>query len=147
MAQRFAYPIAMQPQPEGVLLVTCPDLPEFGTEGDDLTDALVQGGDCLSLCLAVRIRLGESIPMPSPRRGRPVVVPEALIAAKAALYLTMREQGLSIVALAARLRCAETTVRRMLNPDHGTRIERLEAALAVLGRRRVVHTYPLSRRH
>ena len=97
-----------------------------------------KGNDCVSECLAGRIRRHEPILMPSPARGRPVVVPEALIAAKAALYLTMREQGLSKVALAARLGLGESEVRRMLDPRHGTKIERLEAALAQLGQRLVV---------
>lgn len=43
MARRFAYPVELEPTPGGVLVVTCPDLPEFVTQGDDVADAIEQG--------------------------------------------------------------------------------------------------------
>jgi antitoxin HicB len=60
------------------------------------------------------------------------------MAAKVALYTAMREAGTSNVALAARLGCVESEVRRMLDPKHPTKIGRLEQALAALGRRVIV---------
>ncbi len=60
------------------------------------------------------------------------------IAGKLALYLAMREQGISNSALARRLGVRETVVRRMLDPDHETRSEKLQAALDALGKRIVV---------
>ena len=73
-----------------------------------------------------------------PSGARIVSSPGALIAAKAALYLAMREAGLSNVALARRLGCQETEVRRLLSPRHNSKIGRLEQALAALGKRLVV---------
>jgi antitoxin HicB len=57
------------------------------------------------------------------------------MAAKAALYITMRETGTNNTALAAKMGLAETEIRRMLDPRHATKIGRLEDALALLGRR------------
>ncbi len=50
----------------------------------------------------------------------------------------MRERGISNTALAKRLGVTETVVRRMLNPKYGTKPEKIQAALAVLGKRIVV---------
>jgi antitoxin HicB len=60
------------------------------------------------------------------------------IAAKFALSRAMRERGLSNVDVAQRLGVTETVVRRMLDPDHTTSPEKLQAALARLGKRLVV---------
>ena len=50
----------------------------------------------------------------------------------------MRDQGVTNSELARRLGVRETVVRRMLDPDHETRSEKLQTALAVLGKRIVV---------
>jgi antitoxin HicB len=60
------------------------------------------------------------------------------VAGKLALYLTMREQKITNSDLARRLGVRETVVRRMLDPDHATKSEKLQAALSVLGKRMVV---------
>ena len=60
------------------------------------------------------------------------------MAAKASLYLTMREQGVSRSELARRLAIDEKEVRRMLDPLHATKLPRIEQALAALGCRLVV---------
>jgi antitoxin HicB len=50
----------------------------------------------------------------------------------------MIEQGINNSELARRLGVRETVVRRMLDPDHETKSEKLQAALEVLGKRIVV---------
>jgi len=55
-----------------------------------------------------------------------------------ALYLAMKEQGVNNSELARRLKVRETVVRRMLNPDHATKPERLQTALAALGKHLVI---------
>ena len=54
--------------------------------------------------------------------------------ARATDYLVMRERGITRVELARRLRIDEKEARRMFDPHHATKAERLEQALAVLGR-------------
>jgi antitoxin HicB len=58
-----------------------------------------------------------------------------LVAAKLALYEAMREQGVDADDLAARLRMAEPAVRRLLDLDHRSHIDQVEAALRCLGKR------------
>lgn len=55
------------------------------------------------------------------------------VAAKLALYQAMQQQRVSNMELARRLGVTEAVVRRLVDPDHASRIERLEAALATLG--------------
>jgi len=49
-----------------------------------------------------------------------------------------RASGLARVALAARTGKQETEVRRMLDPDHTTKLANMEAGLRVLGKQLVV---------
>jgi antitoxin HicB len=115
------------------------DLPEALTGGDDLEDSLAQASDCLAEALAGRMRRGDAIPAPSAvKRGQhPIGVP-LYLAPKLALYLAMREQATPNTALAARLGVSETVVRRMLDPKHNTKPEKIQAALNALGKRIVV---------
>jgi antitoxin HicB len=136
----FTYPATLKPDREsGGFTVTFRDLPEAVTQGEDVAEAIAQASDCLEEAFAGRIRLEESIPEPSrTRKGEyPVPVP-VLMAAKAALFLAMKEAGLTKVELAKRLKCDEKEVRRMLHPRHKSRIDRIEAALEALGKQLIV---------
>jgi antitoxin HicB len=119
--------------------VRFPDVPEALTGGDDLDDTLTQAADCLAEAIAGRIRRGDDIPKPSkPKRGQRLIGVPLYLAPKLALYLAMREHGMRNTALAKRLGVSETVVRRMLDPKHDTKPERIQAALAALGKRIVV---------
>jgi antitoxin HicB len=72
------------------------------------------------------------------KRGQRLLPVALWIAGKLALYLAMREQRITNSDLARRLGVRETVIRRMLDPDHATKTEKLEAALAALGKRIVV---------
>jgi antitoxin HicB len=133
----FSYPVVLtEDDTEGGFVVSFPDLPEAITQGDDAAEALSQAADALEEAVAGRIRRGDEIPAPSrPRPGQPVVPVPAQTAVKAALYLALRESGLSKVELAARLGCDEKEVRRLLDPRHPSKLPRFQAALAALGKR------------
>jgi antitoxin HicB len=119
--------------------VRFPDIPEALTGGDDLEETRVQASDCLAEAIAGRIVRGEAIPEPSrPKRGHKSVSVPLYLAPKLALYLAMREAGLRNTHLARRLRVSETVVRRMLDPKHNTKPERIQHALAALGKRIVI---------
>lgn len=119
--------------------VRFPDLPEALTGGKNLTDTLIQAADCLAEAIAGRITRGDPIPQPTRlKRGQhPISVP-LYLAPKLALYLAMRECGMRNTEMAERLGISETVVRRMLNPKHNTKPERIQAALAELGKRIVI---------
>jgi antitoxin HicB len=60
------------------------------------------------------------------------------MAAKAALYMAMKEAGIANVQLARKLGCDEKEVRRILDPRHPTKLPRIQEALDVLGKRLVL---------
>jgi antitoxin HicB len=55
-----------------------------------------------------------------------------------ALYLAMRDQGAGNSELARRLGLHERVVRRMLDPEHATKAEKIQAALAALSKQMTV---------
>ena len=67
---RLAYPVSLEPQRDGTVLVSFPDIPEALTEGDMDEDALSEAEDCLIAALGGYIELRRSVPKPSPARGR-----------------------------------------------------------------------------
>ena len=135
MLTRFLYPVDLIPQDDGGFVVIFPDIPEALTEGDDRADALAEASDCLAEALAGRIRSKKKFPTPSPAHDRPLVGPDPVIAAKAALYQTLAEAGITQVELGRRMGVSEVEVRRLLDPRHNSKIGRLDGALAALGKR------------
>jgi antitoxin HicB len=134
------YPASFLPEENGKgFHVRFPDLPEALTGGADLDETMVEAADCLAEAIAGRIVRGDAIPTPSKlKRGQhPVSVP-LYLAPKLALYLAMREGEMRNTELAKRLGVSETVVRRMLDPKHDTKPEKIQAALAALGKRIVV---------
>jgi len=136
----FAYPARFEcGDKPGVLVISFRDVPEAITQGKGEKDALWQASDCLEEAIAGRIAGGREIPKASraARAERLIPVP-APMAAKAALYLAMREAGITNVQLARKLGCDEKEVRRMLDPRHPTKLPRIKEALDVFGKRLVV---------
>jgi antitoxin HicB len=104
-----SYPASFLPEDNGKgFHVRFPDLPEALTGGDDL------------------------------ERGQHLIGVPLYLAPKLALYLAMRERRIPNTELAKRLGVSETVVRRMLNPKHDTKPEKIQAALVALGKRIVV---------
>jgi antitoxin HicB len=135
----FSYPATFRPDEDGRRVVSFPDFPEAHTDGKDLQEAIEEAIDCLGSVIAFRIAGKAEIPAPSPlKRGQRLVLVPLWIAGKLALYLSMRERGTTNCELARRLGVRETVVRRMLDPDHDTKSEKLQAALEALGKRIVV---------
>lgn len=135
--RQFAYAVKLTlDKDDGGYVVTCRDLPEAITQGETIEEALIEAADCLEEAIAARIDDGRDIPMPSEsRRGeRAVSVPPSM-AFKAAVYLAVREAGISNSEFARRMHLDEKEARRILDPHHPTKLPRIEAALSALGRR------------
>ena len=138
--RNFVYPALLTPDEQGGgFVVTFPDVPEAITQGGDVPDALQQAADCLEEAIAGRIRREACLPEASPTGPDcyPIPLP-AQTAAKAALYLAIRQTGMTPVETAAHLCCDEKEIRRLLDPRHTSKLSRLEAALAALGQQLVV---------
>ena len=130
---RYAYPYVVQSEPEGRFFISFPDVPEALTGADAEADVPGMARDALVAALSFYTDAGRPLPAPSP--GLPVAEVPVLVALKLALHDAMLAGGVSNVALAKRLDMDEKSVRRMRDPLQGTRVDGLEAALRVLGRR------------
>jgi len=139
---RYVYPAKLQAHRDTVI-VSFRDFPEAVTEGHNRVEALAEAIDCLDTALLFRIK--EQAPVPAPSRPKPgeVLVPASpSIAAKVAFARAFAEAGITRVALAARLGLRETEVRRMLDPNHGTKLERLNDGMRALGRQFIMADQP-----
>lgn len=128
----LAYPIKLRPD-NGSLLVTSPDFPELTTFGNDEDDALAHAADALEEAIAGRIAAKEDVPSPS--RGRRLVRLPTQTSLKVFIYQEMRRQGVSKAELARRLSWHAPQVDRLLDLNHASRLDQIDAAFDVLGAR------------
>ncbi len=131
----FAYPAKFSAGSDGRVLAEFIDLPRVATDGKDEREAMAEAIDALGSDLSSRLSRHEDIPSPSaPKRSQRLVPVPLWLAPKLGLYLAMRDQHVSNLGLARRLGVDEKVVRRMLDPKHATRPQRIQAALATLGK-------------
>jgi antitoxin HicB len=72
------------------------------------------------------------------KRGYRMVPVPLWLAPKLALYVAMRDQQVNNSELAWRLGVHERVVRRMMDPQHATKAEKIQAAPGVLGKHMTV---------
>jgi antitoxin HicB len=134
------YPVKLTKDSDGSVLVSFRDVPEAHTFGADREEALARAVDALETALAMYVEDGKDLPIPRrPARGQRTVRPSALAAIKLAVYAAMRQEGIRKTDLARRLGWHLPQVDRLLDLDHASRLDQVEAALAALGRRLVVN--------
>jgi antitoxin HicB len=132
------YKVILTPDDNGAVLVTCPDLPEITTFGEDAEDALHRASDAIEEGLAARISRREEIPAPSrvsKQRHRHLVRLPPLTVAKVELYRAARSQGVSKAELARRLGWHGPQVDRLFDLNHRSTIEHIDQALRAVGKR------------
>jgi antitoxin HicB len=134
----LAYPARLESAEERGFVVTFPDFGVGATEGDTREEALAQAADLLETMVANYMAEGWDLPPSSPARGRPLVRLDPIVAAKAELYRAMKAAGIGKEELARRIGLAPEKADRLFSIHHARRIDELDAALAVLGRRLVV---------
>lgn len=135
----FTYPAVFEPGDEAGIVVTFPDVPGAITQGDDEADARAMAADALGTALLATIGTKRPLPVASPLMpGQVLVAVDADVAAKLAVLEAFQEAGISQRELARRLGKDEREVRRILDPEHATKMPALAATLAALGRRLVI---------
>jgi len=131
----YEYPFKFTSAEKGGWVITCRDLPEAISQAEATEDREEVASGCLQAALEARIRHEMELTQPSKPKAREVLIaPPAGTAAKAALYVAMREAGVSKMELARRLGVDEKEVRRMLDPGHGSKLPRIAEAIEALGR-------------
>lgn len=128
----LTYPIKLE-EDDGTTMATSPDFPELTTFGDDRDEAIARAAGALEESIAARIHDGREIPPPSGGDTRATL--PALTTVKVMLYRGMKEQGIGKAELARRLGWHLPQVDRVLDVQHRSRLDRMEAALGAIGRR------------
>ena len=127
----LAYPIVLEDD-DGTLLATSPDFPELTTFGDDPEEAIARAVDALEEAIAARIHDRRDVPAPS--RGDTYAILPTLTSVKVMLYQGMRDQGVGKAELARRLGWHMPQVDRVLDVQHRSRLDMMDAALGAIGR-------------
>ena len=129
--EMLTYPIILEDEGHTVLAIS-PDFPELSTFGEDRVEARVRALDALQEAIAARIHGRGDIPLPSPGGDTRITLP-TLTAVKVILYQGMRDQGITKTDLARRLRWHLPQVDRVLDINHHSRLDQMDAALQAIG--------------
>jgi antitoxin HicB len=126
------YPVVLEPDDNGTVMVTFPDFPEAQTFGDDEADALARSGDALATIVDGYIRARRTLPTPSSITEHSASL-SPLMSTKVELYNGMLSMGLSKSDLGRLLSWHQPQVDRLLNLTHSSQVDQLEAAAKALG--------------
>jgi antitoxin HicB len=129
------YHVLLTPDDNDTVLVTCPDLPEVATFGEDAQDALGYAVAAIEEALAARMAQKKDIPLPAsqPAEDLHPVRLGTQTALKVLLYVAMRRQNVTKAELARRMGIARQHADRLLDLNHASRLEALDAAFLALG--------------
>lgn len=135
----YVFRALFEPGDASRVVVTFPDLPEAVTQGDDEADARAMAEEVLGLALLARLEHGKPLPEPRARGSDLVDVGvDPTVAAKLAVIEAFRASGLTQATLAERLGKDPREVRRILDPNHATKLPAIDDALRAMGRRLVI---------
>jgi antitoxin HicB len=132
--QTWTYAAVFDHQGDDEIVVRFPAIPEALTSGQGLDDARAMAADVLTEAVLGYLAGGREVPSPaaSASAGEELIALEPLTAGRAAVQRLMTENGLSKVALAARMGKDEKVVRRILDGSGGVSMENVVAALRAL---------------
>jgi antitoxin HicB len=129
------YELILSPDDNGTWLVEAPLFPEVTSFGETQEEACRNGRNAIEEAIASRISSGQDVPPPAkdtPGKGRFVQM-AAMVYLKSALYMVMREKGISRADLMRSLGCQREHVDRLFRLDHNSRLDSIEAALKAVG--------------
>lgn len=139
---RFSYPCKLSQDDDGVWIATCRDVPEALTDGLLYAEAKINMSHALGAALAGYVKEKQTIPTPSSLLAGECSIPiPALIACKLMLRQRMSNLHCSNVALAQKLGVSEAVVRRLLDPDHASKMEGIMNALEALGHGIIIESF------
>ena len=143
---RYAYPCVLAPEDGEGWSASFPDVPEAVMSAPSHAEALDVAEEALVGALAGYVEARWTLPPPgAPGPGQVMVSVPPLVAAKLALYAVMQRQRITKVELARRLGVSDTTVHRIVDPEHRSHIDQVERALRAVGRTLVVDDCALER--
>lgn len=126
------YPVVLEPDDNGTVMVTFPDFPEAQTFGEDEADALSRASDALATIVDGYIRARRPLPVAS-RASDHAAELSPLMSTKVELYNAMQRLGVTKSDLGRRLNWHAPQVDRLLNLTHSSQVNQLDAAAKALG--------------
>lgn len=130
----YDYPITVHQEKDHVTS-SCPDIPEAHSAADTLEELLENAVEGLTLALTIYVDQGRIIPPASePTEEQHVIKLPVQTVAKIALWNAMRDKGMRVADLARTLGLSHPVANRLVDFEHNSKIEMIEAALAALGK-------------
>ncbi|HEX7047312.1 MAG TPA: type II toxin-antitoxin system HicB family antitoxin [Gammaproteobacteria bacterium] len=140
----LAYPARLY-RDEGAWSVEFRDVEGVFTWGETRDEAIFNAQDALDGMLSVMIQEGDEIAWPGKARKTDVLIPvSAHVAAPLLLYLTRRQQDLSMAEVARRLKVTYQAYQRMEKVGGNLTLKNLERAAAAMGAAVELRMIPLS---
>jgi antitoxin HicB len=140
---RYVFPVKLERDEDGRFVALARDVPEAMADGETLEGVCSEMSGALGAALAGYSLEGRALPEPSSVEGGEVLVPVSpLVAAKLSLREVMRQKGTKNTELASLLNVSEGAVRRLVDPDHSSRLDRVVAALDALGHHLIIEDQP-----
>lgn len=129
------YRLNLEPDDNGTILVTSPDLP-IVTFGENKLDAIGRAPDAIMAILASLIDAREEVPVPDfDTAGDPDIIflsPTLQTEMKVRLHNALLAAGMTRADLQRRLGWKRESVDRLFRLDHGSRLDQLEQAFKAL---------------
>ncbi|MFT3974746.1 MAG: type II toxin-antitoxin system HicB family antitoxin [Amaricoccus sp.] len=127
----ISYPVTLEPDDNGTLLATCPDLPGVVTYGENETDALRHAAQAIEEWLGQALHAFAPIPRPSGGAPRATLSLNTTLVLE--LYWALSARGWTRADLQRALGWHRPQVDRLFDLRHETKSVRLEAAFRALG--------------
>ena len=135
----YCYGAVFEPGEDRGITVSFPDVPEAISQGDDMIDAMAQAEEVLGLALLSYLEADRPLPMATTKHpGLAPITPAPDVSAKLAVIEAFNASGLTQAQLAEKIGKDGREVRRILDPDHPSKLPALSAALRAMGKRLVV---------
>jgi antitoxin HicB len=131
------YPVQIAPDAmTGGVAITFRDIPEIVSHAATESLALDEASKILFHLIDTCFNQRRAIPLPSrAQRGEHLIAVPASLASKVLLFNEMLAQKVIPSELARRLCTTRQEVHRLVDPNHTTKIDRVEEALAALGKK------------
>jgi antitoxin HicB len=133
-------PIAVAPDDNDTLLVTCRFLPEVTTFAADLVDAREKGRELVEEALGGRLARWEAFDLPEADETRAAVEAGTFVTVslqatmKVLLFRACKQMDVTRAELARRLGWHREQVDRLFRIDHASRVDQIDAAMAAIGK-------------
>lgn len=136
-SMQFVYKAQIVEDPFGGLLITFDDVPEVVSFGRNRDEVMEDASEALGLALRGYLVRGANLPVPRAVEGIDVAV-NPVDAIKIAVINRFHATGITKTELARRIGKSEGEARRILDPDHPSKITAMQAAIRAMGQTIVI---------